>query len=336
MAWADGVVAREADDGGAPTWQHHPLLLTACGSGDYGELGYDPPEEAEAAVAQLSAKKGAWRPKKKRRPALSSSRMRPVCLPLLDALATPLSDPTAAAAGPAGPWEVEELHASHLHSCVVLRARGGGGGGDARALHWGCYYNGAVEGLESSRPREVDDDGGAPPDATAMVLHGGDEFLLRCNARAPDGGPYVAVLGGDDIFNERGMCAEEEVDVRTWRPLPAMEVGQLPPDAVVRRATGRAHALLLVDRAEEGPDGAAASVVMGFGSNLHGELGLQEREKVAALSVGLRGGQAIGRFDPAARKPDTASTPRQAWRVARVRDVAAGTHHSVFLLDIIV
>ncbi|SCU70779.1 regulator of chromatin condensation, putative [Trypanosoma equiperdum] len=327
LALRDATLATgEADDSVA---QHrsHPLLVLAAGKGDFGELGYDgdmwsilqakaktmqsalqnaarktqgvDPMETEASAC-IDDKERQWKPKKQRRAAFSSERFQPVGLPvLLECLSTQAGT---------GSLEVVDLQAMHLHSAVTVRCKSAPGDGSCdtdhvRTFHWGCYYCNEVEDDASSVPRE---------EAEAVTLHAGNEIMFRYH-KAPQLLTEIEVMGSGLI----GL-GEEDSFSKTWVPLP------LPSDAepvnCVHNIVGREHFLIQLDN----------TTVVGFGDNMHGQLGAgKTKDSLILPTVILRTGSVL--MCPAGVSGVDLTV---RWKVERVNDTLCGVRHSLFVLEV--
>lgn len=340
-------------------------MVLAAGKGDFGELGYDgSAEEIERDRYQTKQRsvlqaamtremqgggdfRGAPGPSSvndplfkykaryqtvKRRPAFSSTSFRRV--PLLEGELAPTALPEwEATAHDAAALEVAVrdqrerlgaakprilfLDASHLHSAVTVYS------GEPKTVHWGCYYCNQIETAESSLPRpvapvgakEMEDSGGL-----CQRVHGGNEiFLQYTSPPAPAPGESAVSVPGVRVIGKGSLGFGEEDDfTETARELPGTE-------GVVRIA-GRDHFLLLQRHVV---DGRVWTAVLGFGGNLHGQLGSLDRKQSSHHPDG----------------DDQVTTPRvlvkcgdrigDDWVVESVRDVAAGARHSVFLLHVV-
>ncbi|RNF10614.1 putative chromatin binding protein [Trypanosoma rangeli] len=323
LAFRDVVVVRE-DNGEvqrqqAPPPKCYPLLIAAAGKGDFGELGYDGDAwsvlQAKTKTMQYALSHGLqkqqeetdsdariricmekkWKAVKPRRALFSSLHFQPVLFPiLLDQMVAP----------PATCYrEILSLHAMHLHSAAILRERTytenqSGNAGRIRTFHWGCYYCNVPEDDASSIPREDEKEG--------VFLHAGNETLFRYTTTPP---AEVEVMGS-------GMLGlgEEDSLVTSWTPLP------LPHGAknlCIRAITGREHYLILLEN----------TLVVGFGDNMHGQLGVGESQDVVLCpTVLLRTGDEMETATPFAGGC--------RWKVQSIRDAACGVRHSVYLVEI--
>ncbi|PWU88607.1 putative regulator of chromatin condensation [Trypanosoma cruzi] len=319
LAFRDVFVVNEIQD--ETQQQHYQLLIAAAGKGDFGELGYDgdmwsvleaktkamqsalchglrrQQEEKDSDAAMPISLERRWKPLKPRRAVFSSWRFQPVRLPiLLDPIEAPSDKPTC---------EIVSLHAMHLHSAVVLRDNSvesrSGGVGRKRTFHWGCYYLNVLEDDASSIPREEERE--------EVSLHAGNESLFRYFTSASTSHAAVEVMGSGVL----GL-GEEDSFVKSWTPLP------LPQEAknlCVRAITGREHYLILLED----------TLVVGFGDNMHGQLGAGCVEDVVLdPTVVLRAGDAV-------RSPASLAG-EGLWRVEAIHDAACGVRHSVYLLKI--
>ncbi|RNF24278.1 putative chromatin binding protein [Trypanosoma conorhini] len=317
LAFADVVVVREGND--EMQQQQYPLLIAAAGKGDFGELGYDGDawsvlrakaktmqyalchglqlhqEESDAdAHLRISLQK-KWKPMKPRRAPFSSSCFQPVVFPLLlEQMVTPSGMCSR---------EIVSLRAMHLHSSALLREnkfteKEPGDAGRIRTFHWGCYYCDVLEDDASSIPREEAKEG--------VSLHAGNEALFRYTTTPP---AEVEVMGSGVL----GLGAEDSF-VPVWTPLP------LPHEAKnlsIRAMTGREHYLILLEN----------TLVIGFGDNMHGQLGIGESEDVVLCpTVLLRTGDEVKSAVPFAGEC--------RWKIQSIRDAACGVRHSVYLVEV--
>jgi len=216
-------------------------------------------------------------------------------------------------------WDVVELSAMHLHSAVLLRGRRSG---NHRTLHWGCYYNNEVEDLQSSIPRPLDDDDDDDDGSSPRVLHAAHERMMiyQPTPTSPTPAPVrimgsgVLGLGDEDSFEPHW------VNLHWEKHLPEMNTMKVAHThaPVVRSIAGRDHTLLLVCH----DDG---DVVLGFGENLHGQLGCNDADMVDQPRCVLQRGAVL-----------LAPNDCRTWEVQRIIQAGAGARHSVFLVDVCV
>jgi len=288
----------------------YPFVVAACGNGDYGELGYDPDSwdllsEQERRVKQQVLQRSRnraersngdgegvglvddnWKAKfkskvqvKARRAAFSSPIFKPVRHPLLDAQSLDLSmtDRSCSNPHPAAPFELHSIEAMHLHSIIVVR--------DVAkhatvSHHFGCYFNGDIEGLESSRPTPslCGDDG-----ARYELVHAGSDVAFGVRPLG-NGADSIAVMGKGNLG-----AGDDDAFAPRWQPWPA-PIGQ---PIKLRRCVGKYHFFLWLDDvltepadaqagttttstpsiAETKPPQRIRSHLLGFGDNLMGQLG---------------------------------------------------------------
>nr|CCC53228.1 putative chromatin binding protein, fragment [Trypanosoma vivax Y486] len=320
IALRDVTVASAGEDD-SEEQQHFPVLIAATGKGDFGALGFDgdawsalksKTKSMQAAlqnathsghvadVNALGTAEKRWKPLKQRRAAFSTSQFRCVGLPVL-------LDRSGAAAGSAS-FEVESLHAMHLHSAVILRevmpsqellstdtAK-------LKTFHWGCYYCNEVEDDASSVPRE---------ERSGDILHAGNEILFRYS---PSSLPAAVEVKGTGVLG----LGEENSHVTSWAQLPLPSGGH--DGCSVRTVTGREHFLIQLGNL----------VVFGFGDNMHGQLAAGAvQDTLLSPTVVVRAGDEL--TSPACC-PTAASA--DSWRVEHICDVRCGMRHSVFVLGV--
>lgn len=272
-------------------------------------------------------------------------------------------------------WDVVMLQAMHHHSAVTLRACRPPSPAvpvPLRVLHWGCYYCSEVEDAAASLPRPLIDSSEGrrrKTDDVAWGLHAGDEVLFRY-AAVGAARPFVQVIGTGNIGRGNG-----DDEARTWADVPLLPASTVDVVAQKRLSassiTGRFHFLIsLSEQAAvldlSGNESNADCVsVIGFGDNLHGQLGVSATrlgvERTAAangvdeddavlaprplLEVGdtLRTATAVKRSLRDAATPlhvrrveraETEASTAERWVVENIRAVGAGARHSVFVVDV--
>lgn len=273
----------------------------------------------------------------------------------------------AATTADAAQWDVATLQAMHLHSAVSLRARAESPACASRVLHWGCYYCGEVEDAAASIPRLLlNDDDEAKPNACGVRwgIHAGEEILFRY-ALPPDStgvcveAPRIQVIGTRNLG--RG---DDDDEARTWVDIATKSPNTIDSTAAekprfVSAVCGRTHFLATL-RTRHSNDEACV-VVVGFGDNLHGQLGhpfarggtvlealgddaVLTPQSVLQVGDTLRAASAVTESVRAAsaahlhvghpvKAGSKVSTSRK-WVVEKIRAAGAGARHSVFVVDV--
>lgn len=219
-------------------------------------------------------------------------------------------------------WELLSLRAMHLHSAATLVQRDAATGKESvHVYHWGCYYCGKVEGMESSVPTREEWDGGA------FALHAGNEVLLRY--RLNEGAGAMMARGSGVIGTGEDDALAEE-----WVP-----VAFASPSQAVLSLEGRDHFVFLLKNSE-----SSSQEAWGFGANLHGQLGMggkegrreaeEEEGVVLAPSFILCPGDILHCPHDLPASRATSPSSSESWKVLEVRYVGAGVNHSMFLIDI--
>ncbi|EPY37439.1 chromatin binding protein [Angomonas deanei] len=325
FAWRDTVQVEEGQ------YWYYPTFLSACGKGDFGELGYDgDASDAERAktkrlyqqllqetnqrdgaepqtVEENPSQKFNWKPKKVRRAEFSSNVLRKVEFPLLDSSRQALEEGLPPPESGRSTWLVESLQAMRLHTSVQLRCEETG---ERRTYHWGCYYCGEVEGKESSIPKEETTlELYKEHKDSGVRFHAGDELLVsfsgECHSIAVKGSGVLG-LGEEDSF-----CPE-------WTTVALSEIKEGVKG--VLSVVGTHHTLVLVSLTTEG-----GTAVLGFGDNLHGQLCSSEEDSVDRIT-------ALHCLVPGSRIQSSAKD--KEWTIQKVGDIGAGARHSVFLLEL--
>lgn len=310
--------------------QHSAIQLEAKRVAMQGGLNTD--QNGNNAVMEQRYSDAWWKRQqtKQRRPEFFSSLFMPVDLPPLGEdvirVSHELSSEVLHTLGEgvnsksASRWGIISLRAMHLHSSVRLRRETADStqAEDLPVLHWGCYYCGEVEGIESSIPREQ---GNGEVD-----LHAANELMLCYpSGVAPLPSPAVSVRGSGVL----GTGEEDDLQVE-WCAIAA-PAGEMSRWGRVERVTGRDHILLLVDKQASDGSGTMTREVWGFGANLHGQLAQEREDVVATPTCVLREGDPL-------QLPTTVAVPVDlsgTWVVERIRDVGAGVNHSFFLVDVV-
>ncbi|CCW67690.1 unnamed protein product [Phytomonas sp. Hart1] len=187
--------------------------------------------------------------------------------------------------------EVVQLQAMHLHSSVTLRKRviSTEAGSyitdthhcdfeDMQTYHWGCYFCGEIEGIETSVPRLLDGKAGT-------TIHAGSEIMFRHRLEDSMGPPCTVEkcesLG--DSPPQGQLNALEEVFVlgqgvlglgsddtlqRIWAPIPGTA-------HLAAKISGRTHFLMLLRGCglTLGATDSCNDCILGFGDNMNGQIG---------------------------------------------------------------
>lgn len=243
-----------------------------------------------------------------------------------------------------------------------------------RVLHWGCYYCGAVEDAAAATPRLLSDGNttGGVSDNIHWGIHAGEEVLFRYAIPSAGGNkegdgnapPLLQVMGSGNIG--RGSCDDEattwaNVDVSSSFLAVKKKNRSESENVFVAAVAGRSHFLLSLNANTttcDNKDGDEACVaVLGFGENLHGQIGSPvgrrtsaEEAKddeddvvikprvVLALGDALRAASAAKASAPVPARAAAATngvvSAQQRWAVEKIRAVGAGARHSVFLVDV--
>lgn len=367
LAWKDVWAVKYDEKEDERILEFSPVLLMAAGKGDFGELGYDgdPMEvllarekrmhsalksEATRTMNQggintddngstLATQPGyfsnfAKKYQKQRRPDFFSKDFKPVHFPLLNAQAVHATCGTDSFEAIDVPSNIRAIRhsvvavrAQHLHSDVVIKEENLDEGTEVlRTFHWGCYYCGEVEELHSSIPEEVLWEG---VHNAYIHLHASNERLIKyldtSSVKGTQDTQPIAMIRGEGTLG-----LGEDLDfAKEWTPL----VTSSDTTGGIVDAQGRDHILLLLSKGNQPAVGQGE--VWGFGSNLHGQLGLaSEEDSVHVMTPLLRVGDVVH-----LPSPDSVATPSPSgsstWKVQRIRSVGAGVNHSVFMLDIV-
>lgn len=268
-------------------------------------------------------------------------------------------------------WRVSSMKAMHLHSTVTLQDHSHNADTKVskrvpqhQVWHWGCYYCNEVEGLESSIPiREVRNEegtehSGTSPSSGSFSLHAANEVLYRYRCS-----PLSSPSSSEAVLESKGSGAlvgvgDEDAFETEWRSICP------PHGSHVRHIEGRNHVLLLVERRSSNqgstkdgippadisshcdplctpvpPSTTSTTEVWGIGDNLHGQLGKHDKDLISAPIPVLRPGDAVALPSSAvvATAVDDAKVndnSESMWEVLRIRSVAAGVNHSMFLVDV--
>lgn len=373
----------------------YPCIVLACGKGDYGELGYDATswdemasreqrlknviksrahdmsqgaaQDDTLAAAQSSAiydgapmkkpfqfKKSA----KIRRAEFYHTHLKPCQFPLLDEHARKWSDlnnDDDSSNKNQQQLRIVALHASHLHSSVVIEVSSP----DlvtpvTQTYHFGCYYCGGVEGNESSIPRTLNEilahsaakfDPRAT-DSASLHLHGGDEVLFVSSA-SKNGGylqgtedetltPFFVLGKGnigtknDDAFETNLVSVPLPSSSSRERAGPASDSGSI-------LVHGRTHFLIWKHVGD-------FDEVFSFGDSVFGQCGVLQPDgvdQVLAPTLLLKTGDFIPVAPRGAQRKrgeggdqlSSASAETTGVTLGRVVDVQCGAKHSVVLFE---
>lgn len=253
-------------------------------------------------------------------------------------------------------WKITSLNAMHLHSSLTLESHSIDAKTETvsrqqQVWHWGCYCCNEVEGLESSIPvREVWDQEDKPIIDSSSVsnnfsLHAGNEVLYRY--RHPSG-----AVCGQGVLLSKGSgslvgVGDEDAFEAQWTKISD------PQWCGITEMHGRDHLLFVVEKenaadlvTEKRSSTSSCSLrsfrsteVWGMGSNLHGQLGHEDSDLFASPIPVVRPGDEVVLpssaivAHPAIEKGEDDESSC-LWKVAQIRNVAAGVNHSMFLMDI--